>query len=181
MLESARMLNVSNDNFGPLVAYLVPGATVLLGVSQFNATLQSWFASAPGDAPTIGGFLYLTIASLGVGMTVSAIRWATVDRLHAWTGLAIPRRDFSKLGKNIEAFQFLIRIHYEHYQFYANMVVGLAIAYAYYRYGLGGLLPLGWVDATFVVLEVVFFATSRDTLRNYCVRTQQLLGKGKGG
>ena len=113
------MQSVSNDNFGPLIAYLVPGATVLLGASPFFPVFRMWFATTPPDAPTIGGFLYLTLASLGVGMTVSAIRWATVDQIHARTGLRIPRRDFSKLGRNVEAFSLLIRIHYEHYQFYA--------------------------------------------------------------
>lgn len=168
------MLSVSNDNFGPLIAYLVSGATVLLGASQFSPTLRAWFAAAPMDAPTIGGFLYLTVASLGVGMTVSAVRWATIDQFHAHTGLPIPQRNFSKLGRNVEAFQLLIRIHYEHYQFYSNMFVALGVAYACYRMNMGG-LPIGWLDLGFVVLEVIFFATSRDTLRNYCVRSRQLL------
>lgn len=169
------MLSVSNNNFGPLIGYLVPGATILLGATPFSPTLRAWFAAAPTDAPTIGGFLYLTVASLGVGMTVSAVRWATIDQLHARTGLRIPQRDFSKLGRNVEAFNLLIRIHYEHYQFYANMFVGMAIAYACYRINVGGFSPIGWLDLGFVILEVVFFATSRDTLRNYCVRSQQLL------
>src|SRR5258706_433321 len=117
------MLGVSNDNFGPLVAYLVPGATVLLGASQFSPTLRTWFAATPADAPTIGGFLYLTLASLAVGMTVSAVRWATVDQFHVRTGAPIPRLDFSTLGRNVEAFNLLIRIHYEHYMFYSNEFV----------------------------------------------------------
>jgi len=169
------LVTISNDNFGPLVAYLVPGAMVLLGASLFNPTLQTWFATAPTEAPTIGGFLYLTVASLGVGMTVSAVRWAIVDKIHARTGVPIPARDFSKLGRNVEAFHLLIRIHYEHYQFYANMCVALAIAYACYRFNVGGMFPLGWLDVGIVVLEVILFAMSRDTLRNYGVRTQQLL------
>lgn len=169
------MLGVSNDNFGPLIAYLVPGATVLLGASQFSPTLRAWFAATPTDAPTIGGLLYLTVASLGVGMTVSAVRWAMIDQFHARTGLRIPERNFSKLGRNVDAFHLLIRIHYEHYQFYANMFVALAIAYACYHVSVGGFLPIGWLDLGFVLLEVIFFATSRDTLRNYCVRSDQLL------
>src|SRR4051812_28341633 len=76
------MQTVTNDSFGPLIAYLVPGATVLLGLSQFSPTLQSWFAAAPAETPTIGGFLYLTVASLTAGMTVNAVRWATIDNLH---------------------------------------------------------------------------------------------------
>jgi hypothetical protein len=66
------MESVNNANFGPLIAYLVPGATVLAGFSQFSPVLRSWFGAAPADAPTIGGFLYLTVASLAVGMTVIA-------------------------------------------------------------------------------------------------------------
>ena len=34
---------------------------------------------------------------------------------------------------------------------------------------------MGWLDAGFVVLEAIFFATSRDTLRRYYARSQQLL------
>ena len=175
------MQSVSNDNFGPLVAYLVPGATVLVGASQFVPTVRSWLAATPADAPTIGGFLYLTIASLAVGMTVSAVRWALIDTLHNWTGLAMPALDFSRLGVNVEAFSLLIRIHYEFYQHFANMFVATAVAYVCYRVRRGGLLPLGWVDLGFVLLEVVFFAASRDTLRKYLTRGRQLLGESKDG
>jgi hypothetical protein len=175
---SSPMQSVSNDTFGPLIAYLLPGATALFGFSPFAPTLRSWFATAPTDSPTIGGFLYLTVAALAVGMTVSAIRWAVVDTLHGRLGLKPPKLDFSKLGKNVEAYTLLIEIHYRHYQFYANMFIATAIAYICYRVRLGELLPLGPIDVAFVGLEAVFFATSRDTLQKYHVRCSQLL---KGG
>src|SRR3990172_7067904 len=95
---SGSMQPVTNDNFGPLVAYLVPGATVLLGFSQFSPTLRVWFGTPPADAPTLGGFLYLTVASIAAGMTVSAIRWAVVDTLHSMTGLPLPPLHFSPLS-----------------------------------------------------------------------------------
>lgn len=120
------METVSNANFGPLIAYLLPGATVLLGFSEFSATLRTWFAAAPSDAPSIGGFLYLTAAALAAGMVVSAVRWAVVDTLHSYTGLPMPALEFSRLGRNVEAFSLLIEIHYQHYQFYANMLVAAA-------------------------------------------------------
>ena len=169
------MQSVSNANFGPLIAYLVPGATVLLGFSQFSPVLRTWFASTPTEAPTIGGFLYLTVASFAVGMTVSAIRWALVDSLHSLTGLPLPVLNFSHLGRNVEAFSLLIEIHYRHYQFYANMVVATALAYVCYRVRLGGHVSLGWLDLAVFVLEAVFVAASRDTLKKYYARTQQLL------
>jgi hypothetical protein len=170
------MQSVTKDNFGPVIAYLVPGAMVLLGFSQFSATLRSWFATGPDGAPTIGGFLYLTVASLSAGMVINAVRWATIDTLHARTGLPQPPLDFSKLGVNVEAFDLLIEIHYKHYQFYSNSLVALAIAYASYRVKLSSLWPLGWPDVACVFLEAVFYLTSRDTLRKYQVRASQLLG-----
>lgn len=171
------MQSVNRDTFGPLIAYLVPGATALFGFSQFSPTLRTWFAVTPADAPTIGGFLYLTVASLAAGMTVSAIRWAVVDTLHSLTGLPLPPLDFSLLGKNVAAYGLLIEIHYVHYQFYSNEAIATAIAYACYRIKLGGLLPLGWIDAAFVIVEAVFIATSRDTLDKYYTRSRQLLAR----
>ena len=96
---------------------------------------------------------------------MSAIRWALIDTLHSYTGLPLPALDFSRLGKNVEAFGLLIEIHYKHFQYYSNMVVSTAIAYTCYRVKLGGLWPLGGLDVAFVVLEVIFFITSRDCLQ----------------
>lgn len=169
------MSDVSRANFGPLVAYLVPGATVLLGFSQFSPVLQSWFAATATDVPTIGGFLYLTVASIAAGMTVNAIRWVTMDTVHRLTGIGLPALDFSRLGPNVEAFSLLIEIHYHHYQFHANMVVATAIAYICYRVRQGVFSPVGLVDVGFIVLEAIFFAMSRDTLRKYYTRSAQLL------
>src|SRR4051812_35686483 len=168
------MQAVTNDNFGPLIAYLVPGATALIGVSPFSGTLREWFATAPASSPTIGGFLYVTVASIAVGMTLSAIRWLVVDTIHARTGLRAPPLDFAGLGENVEAFALLIEIHYRHYQFYSNMLVAVAIAYGCHRVRVGD-LSLGWADLGALLLEAVYFATSRDTLQKYHSRCRQLL------
>ncbi len=173
------MQPVTNANFGPLVAYLLPGATVLLGVSPFSPLVKSWFAVSPDGTPTIGGFLFLTVASMGVGMTVSAIRWLIIDTLHRLTGLALPRLEFTRLGPNVEAFALLIDIHYKHFLYYGNEAIAVAIAYVCYRVNLGPTVSVGRLDVFFVVLEAVFFIVSRDTLCKYHVRSHQLLG-GRG-
>lgn len=168
------MQQVTSDTFGPLVAYLAPGATVLLGVSQFSPLVQSWFLTVPDGAPTIGGFLFLTVASIAVGMTVSAVRWLIVDTLHGWTGLPLPRLNFSLLDKNVAAFSLLINIHYLHYLHYSNMAIAIAFTYGCYRVKFWA-TGFGWLDVAFVVLEIVFIAASRDTLARYYARSQQLL------
>ena len=47
------MQTITNDTFGPLIAYLVPGATVLVGLSPFVPFVQSWLASTPANPPTM--------------------------------------------------------------------------------------------------------------------------------
>ncbi len=169
------MQSISNDTFGQLIAYLVPGATALYGCSLFSPTLQSWFATTATSAPTLGGFLYLTVAALAAGMVINALRWTVVDTLHGLTRLSLPPMNFAHLGENVEGFRLLIEIHYRHYQFYSNMLVATAVAYLCYRVQLGGLAPLGPWDLGILALEVVFYTTSRDTLRKYYTRGTQLL------
>lgn len=168
------MQSVSNDTFGPLIAYLVPGATALAGLSPFLPAVGDWFAAARTDAPTVGGFLYLTVASLAAGMTVSAVRWAVVDRAHARTGLPAPDLDFAMLPGRVEELRLLIEIHYRHYQFYANMLVALAVAYVGHRAHVGLARP-GLADLAVVLLGPVFWLTSRDTLGKYYARSARLL------
>ncbi len=166
---------VSDQSFGPLIAYLVPGATALIGISEFSPSIARWIAPSQTLGPTLGGFLYLTVASIAVGMTISALRWATIDRLHAMTGIELPPLDFSKLGENVTAFQLLIEIHYRHYLFYSNVALSVAIAFVCYRAKHLGMSLLPY-DLCFILLEVVLLAASRDTLRKYYSRTSELLG-----
>ncbi len=172
------MKDVTSNNFGVLIAYLVPGATALWGLSSFSQSLRAWIAATPSDAPTISGFLYLTVASLAVGMTVTAIRWACVDLVHTATGLTAPELDFSLLPGKVDAFNLLIEIHYRHYQFYSNMFVATAITWICHRINIQPPCQISWTDPGFLLVETVFFLTSRDTLRKYHQRTQQLLSSG---
>ena len=63
--------------------------------------------------------MYVTVASLAAGVTVSAIRWAVFNTLHHRTGVAPPRWDFATLPEKLEAYQALIEIHYRYYQLHA--------------------------------------------------------------
>ena len=167
------MQAVSNDNFGPLVAYLVPGGVALAAIRPYSPTLDVWFSASPSNAPTLGAFLYLTVAAIAAGMTVSAIRWAVIDRLHALTGLKPPSLDFSRLQENLQAIVLLIEIHYRHYQFYANMFVATGFWFLMRRAQVG--TQFAPIDFAALAAECVFFATARDTLRKYYTRTDQVL------
>jgi hypothetical protein len=169
------MDSITNDSFGPLIAYLIPGATALIGLQPYFPALQKWFATSSADGPTLGGFLYLTIAAIAAGMAVSAIRWTVVDRLHAIFRIKPPILDFSRLQGRVDGVSLLIEIHYRHYLHYSNMFVATAISYSAYRayWGFG---PSTWkLDVAVATVEFVFFIASRDTLQKYYTRSQQLL------
>ena len=172
---SCHMREITSDNFGLLIAYLVPGFTVLLGVSYFSETAAAWLRGASAAGPTIGGFLYVTLASVAAGMTCSAVRFHIVDRIHSWTGISHPRWDFTKLAERIAAYDVLIEIHYNYYKFHANSLVALTVLYFARQSAVRG-WSLGIEDIAFLLLGVVFFATSRDNLRKYYTRVAKLLG-----
>lgn len=81
--------------------------------------------------------------------------------------------EFRQLVGRVDAYVLLSEIHYRHYQFYANMFVAVAIAWACHHWATGW--DVGTLDVAVLILEAIFFVTSRDTLRKYYARTAALL------
>ena len=152
------MKDVSASNFGLLIGFLLPGFTVLWGLSYFSETVRNWLSGA-STTPTVGGFMYVTLASVAAGVTVSTVRWAVIDTVHRWTGLRQPAWDFSRLQDNVAAYNVLNDIHYKYYLFHGNHLISLSFLYVARRIHLGFLTaPFGWADAGFLALSVVLFA-----------------------
>jgi hypothetical protein len=168
------MKDLSGKNFGLLIAYVVPGAIVLIGLGAFSPAVQAWLLKPSPTEPSIGGFLFVTLASVTAGMTASAVRWAIIDRLHHCTGVVKPAWDDSKLPERLEAFEAIVEAHYRYYQFHSNSLVAMLFSYAAWRPSLG-IRPL-WSDLGIVFLSAIFFAVSRDNLRRYYGRAAVLLG-----
>jgi hypothetical protein len=167
---------LSEKNFGVLIAYVLPGFVVLWGVSSFSPTVESWIRAPQQASPTIAGFCYVTLASLAAGLTVSAVRWAIVDSLHHATGIVPPAWKFAKLDDRLHGFLLLVESHYRYYQFYSNMLIAAAFTFiTELAIGRGFGESPGWFSVGFVAIEGILWAGSRDTLRKYYSRSQQLL------
>src|SRR5712671_4104163 len=89
--------DTSLNDFGLLIAYVLPGFTALWAVNFVVRLPVHWLSDIGGSAPTVGGFLYATLASIMAGLVVSTLRWMFIDTLHHRTGLKPPLRDFGKL------------------------------------------------------------------------------------
>lgn len=180
------MKPVTSDTFGFLIAYLIPGCTVLWGMTYVFAPLRTWMGSSCSAAPTVGGFLYTTVAAVAAGVTVSTVRWLVLDTLHHRTGLRPPAWNFSLLDQRVSAYAILIEIHYHHYLFHGNMEIAILWAWVVRRWALGfWTTPLSWVDGLVLLLAVIFFWA----LVTHCVNTTRapgncstwnVCGKGSG-
>lgn len=167
----------SNAAFGLTIAYLIPGFVSLIALGQYSPATHAWLISQPGPAPTVGGFLYTTLASLTLGLTLSTIRWLLLDRLHHATGVARPAWDFSTLQHHVDAFQLAVDYHYRYYQFYSNTLMVLVV-WAFLPHPLSGLLPGSTPVHRLLLaaLALLFFLASRDALRNYFGRAVAVCG-----
>lgn len=155
----------------------MPGLIALWGVSYFSPTLQTWLGSRPSDAPTVAGFLYVTPAAIGAGITVSTVRWMVLDTIHHWTGIRRPDFDYARLECNIQAFDLLVRHHYNYYKASANGLVALAFTYLAHRTADGfWTTPIGATDLACLLLGLVLFVGSRNNLGSYYRRVEMSLG-----
>jgi hypothetical protein len=168
--------DLTTSNFGLLIAYLLPGFTALWGISYLAEPVRVWLGTAPSTAPTIGGFLYITIASVGAGMVVSTLRWLVIDTWHYWAGIRPGNWDFTQLQCNVTAFDVLGENHYRYYQFYGNTAIALPFWYtARWISTRFWPPPFGWGLLAVLVVELLLLAGSRDTLRKYYGRVSILL------
>ena len=168
--------------FGLVIAYLLPGFVALCGAACLSESISGWLVASGNAVPTVGGFLYVAVGSLTVGMTASAVRWVCLDTCHHRTGVTPPRWDFSNLQTKLDAFTYKVESHYRYYQFYGNTLVAMGFAYAAWRTSCSSGAGDAWpFDVGVLVLAAVFFAASRDALRKYYERASQVLGLRESG
>jgi len=177
------MKGITDNNFGVIIAFLLPGFLLLWGLSFTFTQVSVWLARSGGDdAPTIGGFLYATLASLGLGLLISAVRWLVIDHLHNFTGVHCPDMNFANLRDKgrFAAFHGVIENHYRYYQYYANTLVAIATAFVAYIFLGPAKVPLAVWLVTIAIL-VALFLGSRDALRKYYDRATVILANTSRG
>ena len=166
------MPNNREKDFGLLISTVLPGFVSLLGFADYSETLRHWIGQTGGEAPSVGGFLLLTVASVFAGLTIGTIRWVSIDRIHDRMGIRQPGWNFGNLKNREQAFGVMIDIHYRYYQFYSNSIIAIPIFLA----GRWNSYGFSLIELLFGSLAIaLFFAGSRDTLRKYYDRVDLLL------
>src|SRR5438045_3076559 len=100
------MKDVTEKNFGVIIAFWLPGFLFLWGLSYASPEVATWLAKSSGSEPTVGGFLYATLASLAVGLLINAVRWLIVQEILIYriTCLRRVNINFGKLKEKAEIF-----------------------------------------------------------------------------
>lgn len=162
-----------SENFGLIIAYLIPGTGLLYSIRDDSALVELWFAGNPVSSPTVAGFMFVSLASVAVGLVLSTVRWLLLDSLHHRTGTPPPQRDFEKLADRVEAFRILVENKYRYYQFYGNSLMALLVTVPVQI----NANRLSWAQAALsLLLGIILFLGSRNTLSGYYRESAQLLG-----
>ncbi|MEM1071122.1 MAG: hypothetical protein AAGI63_19605 [Planctomycetota bacterium] len=170
------MQELSRSNFGIVIAFLLPGLISLVGLIPYSATIRNWIAGNPATQASVGGFLFATLGAFFLGLVCSTVRWLVLDWIHHRTGVRPPRRDFRRLQANLGAYRMLEENHYQYYQFYGNSLVAIISAYLGHRLQMASST---WIypDLAAATVAMLFFLGSRDTLRKYYRRIEELMSE----
>jgi hypothetical protein len=173
----AEKSDLIDKNFGVMIAFWLPGFLLLWGLTYSFPPITLLLPKAEGEAPTVGGFLYVTLASLAAGLVVSAIRWMVMDRiLFPAIGLRESKIDFGKLrnADTYAVFQGAVENHYRYYQYYSNTLISIlaAVIAALITKGLHAVGCLIWLGL--IVACVALFLAARDCFSKYHERVGQI-------
>jgi hypothetical protein len=168
-------METSNQHFGLVIAYLLPGFISLGGIALLIPSVAGWLRPEQTQAG-LGPPVYTVLAAIAVGMIVSCIRWLIIDQILWMLGVIPPTWDGALLQQRLGVFNYFVEYHYRYYQFYANTLVAIAWTYSLNRW-LHTSAVLGvTTDVAVVTLCAVLFAGSRDALSKYYSRTAQVVG-----
>lgn len=168
-------------NFGLIIAFLLPGFILEYGLSFAYESVKDNVLFAATHDTNVGAFLFVALASLAIGLIVSAVRWLILDHL-LWFFFWLVRHPFNKLNfstlKDPDAYKAFLGVvdnHYRYYQYYSNTFVSLLAALiAYGRVGSTPLPASGYWLAGGVLLALLL--GSGDSLKKYNDRASQILG-----
>ena len=168
----------TEEYFGLAIAYLLPGITLLLGLSYVSPTVEGWLAASPTAPASFAGFLFSTVAGIKIGLFVHGFRTLALDRvLYPLTGLKRPLWREEKLNEKILAFNKLVENEFRYHQLWGGMCLALFAVLVLRRLSQSqfswSIDPSEWIVLGLIPLCCYL---SRTALRSYYSRTSALLG-----
>jgi hypothetical protein len=180
------MKEVTEKNFGLVIAFMLPGFLLLWALTFSYPNVAMWLKTPKEpEAASVGAFLHAALASLAIGLLLSAIRYIVVDKLLERFHRTLPKLDIKKLiqADKAVAFQALVENFYRYYQYYSNTFVAVFLGYAFYLtanyHSLSTkeiIVQTGFV----IVVCVLLLAASNDTFVKYRRGSHDLISEQGG-
>jgi hypothetical protein len=134
------MTATSSKQFGYLIAYLLPGFIVLVGIAPLFPGLARWLRPVGSGDLGLGPPLYAVLGAMAMGLILSCFRWVFLDSAHHVMGVRRPVWNDGELQEVLEGFDYLVQSHYRYYEFTGNALLFAAsrdaLAKYYTRTGL---------------------------------------------
>ena len=167
----------TSKSFGLVIAFLVPGFLGLWALSYFDSTAAKWLGTAAEKETTVGGFLFVLVASIGIGVFLSGARYFVFDKFLLKDLGGPPDLDDAKRKELEASYQSIKADYYQFYQFYANTAVAVVLVFcAWWATKKPPSGEVAVIAGVALVVEVVLYLSARDSLNKYHRRTKKLLG-----
>lgn len=118
-------------SFGLVIGFLIPGMIGLYAAALHVEMFREWFGvAARAESSSVGGFLFVIVASIGVGVFISSLRWLVLER---WIWRRTPPEHDASRRRDTQTelvYQNLVWQYYQFYLFAANTMFALVLLYA---------------------------------------------------
>jgi len=168
-----------SKSFDHLLAFVLPGLVFLWGCSYFDPHgLGAWLSTASAADTSLGGFFFIVLAALGIGVFLSGVRWLLLEYL---LGVFPPPPRFDDARRADEgareAYADARHNHFYYHLFYANMACALPVPFVGWLWS-NSLAWTQWlpVTAVFVVAEVVLFLSASHAITRFKAKAESILG-----
>ncbi len=169
-------------SFGLIIGFLIPGMIGLYGASLHVEIFREWFGiAANAESPTVGGFLFVVVASVGMGVFISNLRWLVLER---WIWQREPPEHDASGRRETQTelvYQNLVWQFYQFYLFAANTMFALVLLYvAWLAAELAsaqdpGLFELCLPITFLVPASYVLYQNAKNSLKRYNERRSNVL------
>jgi hypothetical protein len=154
-------------NFGLIIAYVFPGFVSLWTVSYFDDAVKAWLGRASSGSTTVGEFLLVVIASIGIGVFLNGVRCIIYDNwLKNVLGIGTVQKPADRKG---QIPRDLIEDHYRFFQFYSS--TSIAVLFGAIAWLIRGNARVGWPllaqAAAFLAVEGVLVFSARDSILKF--------------
>jgi len=175
------------EKFPKFIAFLIPGFLSLWGLSRYVGDVRQWLGTASSASTSVGGFLFVVLASLGLGVFVSGVRYFLFDKFLLRWGVPKQVSDEEEAARTDAltqaVYEDLRDQFYRYYQFYANTAVALVFALVLWWFG-GGLAALpgskrAAVLSGAVVALVFLYFSARDSITKFRNKKATLLSRSQ--